>query len=263
LLRNPDNLTCYRHNYRATACLALAPPWLQTQWTLDQFPADSLKASRERHRKFVAAGRGANYNPWEQLAGQIFLGGQVFCDRMQGLIDSKPRSRQFPRAQRRIVLPSFDGVIDAVTDAFDESRDSIRQRSHRPARKALAQLGWEDANLTLTAIGEWLGLTDRAVSHLVKRGKELERHDDVYASRLRQIRLLLSIDRAPFCPIHSFAVPQLNFSFCGFDPNFPLHFIRAFGQPASEVSWGRSHNGFGACAPTVLPVFGPSEGEAA
>ena len=185
-------------NYRATAGLALAPPWLHTEWTLDQFPAHSLQGSRQRYRTFVAAGRGASYNPSEHLVAQIFLGGEAFYERMQQLIDSKPRCRQFPKAQRLIVLPSFEAVIDAVTDAFDESRDSIRARSHRPARKALAQLGWEDANLTLTAIGEWLGLTDRAVSHLLKRGKQMECRDDAYASTLRQIRLRLGLDRAPF-----------------------------------------------------------------
>lgn len=185
-------------NYRATAGLTIAPPWLHTEWTLDQFPSKSLGGSRERYRKFVAAGRGSSYNPTEHLIGQIFLGGEVFCERMQKLIDSKPRSRQFPRAQRQIVLPSFDAIIDAVIAAFDETRDSIRERSHRPARKALAQLGWEDANLTLTAIGEWMRLTDRAVSHLVKRGRKMERRDDDYASKIRRIRLDLGIDRAPF-----------------------------------------------------------------
>ena len=43
----------------------------------------------ERYRRFVASGRNASYNPWEQVVGQIFLGGEVFCERMQVLIDSE------------------------------------------------------------------------------------------------------------------------------------------------------------------------------
>ena len=60
-------------NYRATAGLAIAPSWLHTEWTLDQFPSKSLGGSRERYRKFVAAGRGASFDPSERLIGQIFL----------------------------------------------------------------------------------------------------------------------------------------------------------------------------------------------
>lgn len=89
------------------------------------------------------------------------------------------------------VRPSFDVVLEAVCKAFDETPTSIRQRSHRASRKALSQLSYEQCGLTLTAIGQWLGLTDRAVSHLVRRGRLLESGNAGYALRLRDIRVLI------------------------------------------------------------------------
>jgi len=185
-------------NYRATAGLAPAPPWLEVRWTLDQFRPGAIGTLRRRYRRFVAEGRGSTYDPREQLVGKIFLGGEAFCERIQTLIDTAPRSRAHPRAQRRIVRPSFDAVLDAVTDVFDESPDSLRCRSHRSARKAVAQLAWQEAGLTFPAIARWMGVTEQAVGYLVRRGTALEQSDDHYATRLRQIRIRLGCDRPPF-----------------------------------------------------------------
>ena len=100
---------------------------------------------------------------------------------MQKLIDSEPRSSAHPKPQRRLVLTSFDAILDAVAEAFGESHESIRARSHRSARKAIAQLGWQEAGLTFHAIGAWLGVTAEAAGYLASRGKEFERTDDDYA----------------------------------------------------------------------------------
>ena len=45
--------------------------------------------------------------------------------------------------------------------------------------------------MTPTAVGEWLRLTDRAVSHLVRCGRQLETMDPAYATRLRRIREMI------------------------------------------------------------------------
>jgi len=45
------------------------------------------------------------------------------------------------------------------------------------------------------AIGAWLGVTSEAASY---RARALENADDELASRLRQARLHLGIDRPPF-----------------------------------------------------------------
>jgi REP element-mobilizing transposase RayT len=178
-------------NYRTAAGLVARPDWLEVDWTLSQFSVGSVSERQEMYRRFVADARGARYKPWEAVVGQIYLGGESFCERMQKLVDSAPRSREHPKPQRMFIRPSFDLVIEAVCETFEEMPDSIRTRSHRAGRKALAQVAWQECGLTLAAIGGWLGLTDRAVSHLVRRGRLLETKDAAYGARLRQIRALL------------------------------------------------------------------------
>jgi len=44
-------------NYRATAGLQAAPPWLEIEWTLDQFGAGNRAAAHEAYCRFVAERR--------------------------------------------------------------------------------------------------------------------------------------------------------------------------------------------------------------
>lgn len=181
-------------NYRATAGLASAPGWLDTDWTLAQFGPGSRAELCSRYRQFVAEGHGARSNPWEELVGQIYLGGESFCARMQRLAEPHLGDREFPTIQRQPMRASFEAIVELVAATFDETAESIRRRSHRPSRKALAQLASTEAGLSLVAIGEWMKLTGRAVGHLVQRGTELERNDGEYAAALRTIRRQLAGD---------------------------------------------------------------------
>ena len=149
----------------------------------------------------MADGRGALYKPWENLVGRIYLGGEAFCDRMQALVGRRRENRGYPKEQRIFVRPAFESIIELVAEAFDVPVQTLRSRSHHPSRKALAQLAWRDTGLSLAAIGAWMNLTDRAVSHLVRRGEELERRDEVYSDAIRAIRPRLASgegDESPF-----------------------------------------------------------------
>jgi len=108
--------------------------------------------------------------------------------------DPRLADREFPAIQRRPIRASFEAIVELVAAAFGETAESIRHRSHRPARKALAHLASTEAGLSLVAIGEWMKLTGRAVGHLVQRGTELERDDREYAAALRTIRSRLAAD---------------------------------------------------------------------
>ncbi|MFA6958394.1 MAG: hypothetical protein WC538_21215, partial [Thermoanaerobaculia bacterium] len=179
-------------NYQATAGLAPAPAWLEVDWTLAQFDERSRAAAHEKYRRFVADGRGATYNPWEGLVGQIYLGGAAFCDRMQQLVDAKPRSADHPRGQRRPVLPTFDEVVASVASVFcGGSIEALKRRSRWPARKALAYLGWTEGDVAMEAIGEWLDVTPGAISKLIRSSERLERADDGYREKLGVVRAAL------------------------------------------------------------------------
>lgn len=174
-------------NYRATAGLGPVPPWLDTQWTLSQFGDGSLAERCEAYRRFVADGRGASYNPWEQLVGRIYLGGAAFCDRMQSLVGDRREIREFALDERIFVRPSFEFVLECVADGFSLPVERLRRRSHDPARKALAALAWKETGMTLEAIGEWMGITGQAAGRLVRHSDALGRIDSHYADRLRSI----------------------------------------------------------------------------
>lgn len=176
-------------NYRATAGLVTAPEWLELDWTLAQFDPRDRVAAHDAYRRFVADGRGASYNPWESLVGQIFLGGSVFCERMQELIDARPRSREHPRAQRRVVTPTFDRIIDAVVEAFDlRGSEELRRKSRGAARKAFADLAWKEGGVTLAAIGEWMGVTPGAVAKMIRVSESMEKGDAGYRGVIGGLR---------------------------------------------------------------------------
>jgi hypothetical protein len=182
-------------SYRATAGLGPAPEWLEVGWILDRFTtAAGTRADQcEAYRRFVSEARDAEYNPWDWVVGQIYLGSAQFCDRMQALVAAAPRSAEHPRPQRRFVQPSFDAVIEAVARGFNESPAAIRQRSHRVTRKAVAQLASEESGLTFAAIGGWLGITGAAAAYLARESKQIEQSDPVYAALLRSIRRDLAV----------------------------------------------------------------------
>ena len=85
-------------NYRATAGLRPAPAWLETEWTLEQFPP--RREAEHSYRAFVAKGKGSRYAPWEELVSQISLGSESFRKRIQAMVSGQERSRHIPRLQR-------------------------------------------------------------------------------------------------------------------------------------------------------------------
>lgn len=175
-------------NYRATAGLTKPPPWLETDWTLMKFDPWNRGQAREDYRRFVAEGRGSEYKPWESLVGQIYLGGEAFCEMVQKIVDSQPRSRAYPRAQVEIVRPTLEHVIELVLKEFSETLESLRRRNHRPGRKAFALLAHEDCGLTYRMIGEYLDISPPAVSQMIGTAAELQRRDRGFREAIHRIR---------------------------------------------------------------------------
>lgn len=179
-------------SYRSTAGLETPPQWLDTRSTLSNFPADTVTEAQHHYREFVGDAAGVTYDPDKYTRNQIFLGGEAFRARMRHMVDSEETSSEIPEPQRRPWLPDFPRTVAIVCEVFTETEDSLRSRSHRPARKALAQICWEECGLSLAGIGRFLNITQRAVSHLVKRSQVLEATDEVYAESMSLIRTRLS-----------------------------------------------------------------------
>ena len=83
------------------------PPWLHTDWLLSQFGSQRARQI-ERYTEFVQQGI-RSPDVWQQLKGQVFLGGDEFVDAMTKRleVDAKFASQEIPRAQRRALAKSL------------------------------------------------------------------------------------------------------------------------------------------------------------
>jgi putative transposase len=84
-------------SYRASAGMDAAPPWLATDWLLEQF-ARRRKSAQGAYVRFVAEGLKAP-SIWGALRGQIFLGREGFAARM--IAAGQANLSGIPRVQRR------------------------------------------------------------------------------------------------------------------------------------------------------------------
>ena len=86
-------------SYRATAGLATAPAWLMTDWLLEQF-GRTRRTAQAKYQQFVAEGIRRAAQPWDQVVGQMYLGGAAFVRRVQRHAAPRATDADIPRAQR-------------------------------------------------------------------------------------------------------------------------------------------------------------------
>src|SRR5260221_1176697 len=144
-------------SYRATAGYETAPPWLTTDWTLASFGRD-LATQESAYRQFVDDGAGITRSPFEDAVGKLFLGGAAWVEKMQVLVESQPRSREYSVAQRFAGPPSVPTIIEVVAEACQKREEEIRTGHRGTARKVVAWLGCYEGMRRLCGIAEALGL---------------------------------------------------------------------------------------------------------
>jgi REP element-mobilizing transposase RayT len=165
--------------------------WLETDWTLLHFGRDRCEA-RRRFRDFVAEAAAADYRPWQQLAGQIYLGGEVFRKRVDALLANRPPVAEIPRSQRALARrPSLDQILGAVTVAFETSERDLCLRKRGPARKAFALLARQTAAAPLREVAAVLGITPWSASHSASAGASLEVESHDFRLRVQSAKRLL------------------------------------------------------------------------
>lgn len=180
-------------NYHATSGDAAAPSWLETGWTLDQFDPRDHDNAGVAYREFVASARGVSYNPWASLRGQIFLGSDEFCQRMQSLVSQKIRSGEHPKSQRRFVRPPLESVVWEITTRFGTTVDALRRKARAGMhRKALAHLAVDECGLTLRDLAGWMNATPQAISKMRQASCELYAINGSYRKLIDEITRSLS-----------------------------------------------------------------------
>ncbi len=177
-------------NYRATAGLGPAPAWLERDWTLAQF--EPPRESSRRYRAFVAQGKGSRYAPWEELVSQIYLGGEGFRKRAQGLVSARARDHQVPRLQQLPARPRLADIIAATSREFGVAETELQRRRHTPARLALAYVARHEAALKLVEFSPALGIQGWAASQLATAAERLARKNRRFQQSIRRIQRSLA-----------------------------------------------------------------------
>ena len=117
-------------SYRATVGETGAPEWLTTDWVLGQF-GQRVGLAQEKYRAFVAEGHGGG-RPWDQVTGQIYLGGDEFVARHQ----PGRRIQEIPRRQTQAHRPSLVVLFQRRRAQSQIIHEAYRQHGYRLAEIA-------------------------------------------------------------------------------------------------------------------------------
>jgi hypothetical protein len=137
--------------------------------------------ARERYKAFVEAGIDDCESPWNDLVGQIYLGSEEFVEKMRDRVEVKPRSHDYPAAQREIARPTISSIISGVAITMNVSEDQIRLGGGSVARRIVAWLARYEGNLTNGQIGAALRLrSDGHVARMIAAcDRELSEDEDL------------------------------------------------------------------------------------
>jgi putative transposase len=125
-------------SYLATAGGASVPQWLQTDWVLSQF-GKTRAAAKRRYERFVAEGVGGG-SPWNELRGQVLLGGELFVSELLPLLDDKRKQNEIPRAQRWVDRPALKALFPARMKASKALRDAAIREAFALHRYSMADI---------------------------------------------------------------------------------------------------------------------------
>lgn len=122
-------------SYRSMIGLESVPSFLTTDWVLRQF-AKSRSKARAAYSRFVED-KTCGPCPWENLKGQIYLGGESFLEEIRKLIDQNQELEEIPKIQRLKVRPSLDELKEgslnreeAMFSAYAEHDYRMREIAH-------------------------------------------------------------------------------------------------------------------------------------
>jgi REP-associated tyrosine transposase len=174
-------------NYRATAGLATAPPWLDTQWTVSQFGCGT--AARRSYQEFVAAGIPALDMPWKRVTSQLFLGGEDFKERMRRKLKGLQVSPEVPRAQTDLARPTLPIVVRAAARVIGVPTSEVRRQRRTRLRLGVAYIARQDALAKLSELGATLRITASSACEIVSSARRLIHREPEFRALIRQIRL--------------------------------------------------------------------------
>jgi putative transposase len=139
-------------SYRATAGQTQIPDFLVTERILSAF-GKRKSAAVKGYKMFVSEGKG-HPSPWSSLRSQVYLGSELFVDKMQSLIDGDKELSEVPASQRRPLPKKLDYY-----------------KKHNNDRNSAICDAYSSGGYTLKEIGDYYGLHYSTVSGIIKNTK--------------------------------------------------------------------------------------------
>jgi REP element-mobilizing transposase RayT len=163
-----------------------APGWLTIEAVLNQFDK-TLSTAQRAYRAFVEEGaRRGGDQPWENVVGQVILGGKEFLRSMQEKV-GKGRHREVPSRKHLEVRPTFEEIQKRVQEILPELQFLKKGPRSNPERTVVCYLGREKAGMSLRALSKHFGVDDSAVSQGARRLANLRSKDRKLNQLLDQI----------------------------------------------------------------------------
>jgi putative transposase len=196
-------------NYRATAALEPAPPWLDTQWTAAQF-GWGAEAARG-YAEFVRAGIACVTAPWRRVTDQLFLGSDEFRRRLRREMKGiGPSSRGIPRVQTSLLRPALRQIAAAAAVVLDVPLDELRKARRTPLRLVVAYIARYDGLVPLSRIGALLDVSPTSASEIVAAARRLRLHDAGFRKKLGLVRAKLRPPRSAETPKNRDLTPNFR-----------------------------------------------------
>ncbi len=169
-------------SYTETARAIHRPAWLHVEEVWSLFGGDE-KQARATYRRFVRQGT-KSPSPWQEIRGQVWLGGKAFLVRMEELAKGLPMDG-ISRAQRRPTRPTPEEVLDTVAKSYGLAPSAVLDRSHQPAFRAAVYLLRRVCNLPLKGVATRAGVSTPRISQ-IQRQVEQQPPDRVLGILLRK-----------------------------------------------------------------------------
>jgi len=172
-------------SYRATAGLEPTPKWLAVH-KLEPFFGEP-SSWRSNYRDYVEEKIDSKERLWDKIENQIYLGSEEWIKEVRGIVESKPRHDDYPRAQRHVGRPAMAAIIAAVGKVLEVSEEWIRETHGNEARRIAAWLGRNEGYQRLRSIAAALRLKSssrasdlvRQCDRLIDGDPELQRKIDM------------------------------------------------------------------------------------
>jgi putative transposase len=104
-------------SYRATIGQEPSPEWLYDGYIREQFGSSSKEAIR-KYQEFVFE-QLKRSSPWDDVSGQVLLGGQSFIEEMAERIEEKCSNMEIPRVQRHAGRPPLNELFTRTNPVAD------------------------------------------------------------------------------------------------------------------------------------------------